>query len=68
MPVWLAGAPIQPTLGLSDYAGILLTFISFLIEVEADRQKTTWRKAKERQEHSELFISSGLWSISRHPK
>lgn len=34
----------------------------------ADYQKTQWRKAKDRKEHDEKFISSGLWNISRHPK
>jgi len=68
MPVWLSAATSQPPLGTSDYAAMFLTFSSFAVEVEADRQKTAWRRAKDRQEHSELFISSGLWSISRHPK
>jgi hypothetical protein len=27
-----------------------------------------WRKAKNNKQHDEQFISSGLWSISRHPK
>jgi len=46
----------------SIYAG------SLLFEVIADGQKTSWRNAKEKKEHDEQFISSGLWSISRHPK
>lgn len=34
----------------------------------ADYQKTAWRHAKDNKQHDEKFISSGLWSLSRHPK
>lgn len=34
----------------------------------ADHQKTVWQRAKDNKEHDEQFISSGLWSVSRHPK
>jgi steroid 5-alpha reductase family enzyme len=38
--------------------------VGFSIEVIADRQKTAFRK---NPENAEKFISSGLWSVSRHP-
>lgn len=34
----------------------------------ADHQKTVWRRAKDKKEHDEQFMASGLWSLSRHPK
>jgi len=40
---------------------------AFLFEVVADRQKSAWRKAKDAKEHDQKYISSGLWSLSRHP-
>jgi steroid 5-alpha reductase family enzyme len=33
-----------------------------------DSQKSSWRQAKAKKKHSEEFITSGLWSLSRHPK
>jgi len=57
----------HPPLGGRDYLALGLYATSFLFEVIADRQKSTWRKAKENKEHDEQFISTGLWSVSRHP-
>ena len=31
-------------------------------------EKSEWRQAKEDKKHEEQFISSGVWSWSRHPK
>lgn len=59
---------LHPALGIRDYAAAGLFVGSFLFEVIADRQKTAWRRAKDAKEHDEKFITSGLWSISRHPK
>ena len=42
--------------------GSLFWFIGFSIEVIADMQKRKFKK-----EHAEGFITSGLWSYSRHP-
>ncbi len=44
--------------------GVTLWVIGFGIEVVADQQKTAFRKDPA---NAEKFISSGLWSISRHP-
>ncbi|KAF8959527.1 hypothetical protein BDZ97DRAFT_1837545 [Flammula alnicola] len=70
LPVFLCNAlpaHVHPALGVRDYLAIGLYASSLLLEVVADRQKSSWRKAKENKEHDEEFISSGLWSISRHP-
>lgn len=61
-------AALHPRLGMRDYASVGLFAGSFFFEVIADRQKTAWRNAKDAKEHDEKFITSGLWSISRHPK
>ena len=44
--------------------GLIIWLIGFCIEVIADRQK---RKFREPAENKNKFISSGLWSWSRHP-
>ncbi len=46
------------------YLGLLTFTIGFLIEVIADNQKTKFRSIPE---NSNKFITTGLWSISRHP-
>jgi steroid 5-alpha reductase family enzyme len=53
---------------MRDYAALSLYAVSLIFESIADRQKSVWRKAKDSKQHKEPFISSGLWSISRHPK
>lgn len=50
--------------GVAGTVGLLLWFIGFLIEVLADRQKT---KFKAEPANSDRFITTGLWSWSRHP-
>ncbi|KAJ7066151.1 hypothetical protein C8F01DRAFT_981232 [Mycena amicta] len=70
LPVYMTNAlpaALHPKLGPTDYAAAALCIGSFLFEVIADRQKTAWRRAKDAKLHDERFISSGLWSISRHP-
>ncbi|KIJ52364.1 hypothetical protein M422DRAFT_156166 [Sphaerobolus stellatus SS14] len=54
-------------LGPADYAPFALYSISFGLEILADYQKTRWRLRKDAGQHTEKFIKSGLWSISRHP-
>ncbi len=44
--------------------GAAMWALGFVIEVIADRQKTIFRKDPA---NADKFISSGLWSISRHP-
>jgi len=60
-------ANLHPALRMRDYAFLTLYAGSFLFEIIADSQKSAWRKQKDAKEHNEKFISSGLWSISRHP-
>ncbi|KAF9484395.1 DUF1295-domain-containing protein [Pholiota conissans] len=70
LPIFLCNAlpaRVHPGLGGRDYLGLGIYAGSLLLEVLADRQKSAWRKAKENKQHDEDFVSSGLWSISRHP-
>jgi len=70
LPVWVANAlpaSAHPALGRRDLIGLALASGSFLFEVVADHQKSTWRHEKGEKKHDEAFISRGLWSISRHP-
>ena len=46
------------------YAGIILFIIGFGIEIIADNQKTVFRS---NEANKNKFITSGLWSKSRHP-
>ena len=45
-------------------SGFILWSFGFIIEIIADQQK---KKCKLDEENKDKFISSGLWSISRHP-
>ncbi|QRW13517.1 3-oxo-5-alpha-steroid 4-dehydrogenase [Ceratobasidium sp. AG-Ba] len=70
LPVYLGN--ILPTtkqapLGPRDWLGLSVFAASLAFEVIADRQKSEWRARKNAKLHDEKFISSGLWSISRHP-
>lgn len=46
------------------FVGIVVWLIGFGIEVVADAQKTTWRA---NPQNKGKFITTGLWSKSRHP-
>ena len=46
------------------YIGLLIFITGFIIEVVADHQKTVFRKDVN---NKDKFISTGLWSYSRHP-
>ena len=46
------------------YFGIILWCFGFVFEVVADYQKTLF---KNNNDNSNKFITSGLWSLSRHP-
>ena len=46
------------------YIGIILFIIGFGIEIVADNQKTAFRSI---EANKDSFITSGLWSKSRHP-
>ncbi|MBT71352.1 MAG: hypothetical protein CMQ15_04830 [Gammaproteobacteria bacterium] len=54
----------QKPLGMFVIVGVLLWMIGFGIEVIADRQKSQFRL---RAENMDNFITTGLWSYSRHP-
>lgn len=61
-------AHLHPRLGRGDYISLGFIVSSFLFEIIADHQKTAWKKDKLAKKHEEQFLTSGLWSISRHPK
>eukprot|EP00039_Didymoeca_costata_P010252 m.137671 g.137671 ORF g.137671 m.137671 type:complete len:254 (-) comp14757_c1_seq6:115-876(-) len=64
-PILLAlGEKSDVPIGAPDYAGWAIAAAGLAIEVISDSQKSAFR-AKE--ENKRRFISSGLWSISRHP-
>tara|TARA_X000001036_G_scaffold439504_1_gene490894 strand:- start:708 stop:1553 length:846 start_codon:yes stop_codon:yes gene_type:complete len=46
------------------FIGLIVFILGFSIEVIADHQKTIFRKDKK---NKDKFISTGLWSLSRHP-
>ena len=46
------------------YIGLLTFILGFSIEVIADNQKTEFRS---NPENTDKFITTGLWSFSRHP-
>ena len=46
------------------YIGIILFIIGFGVEIVADNQKTAFRSI---EANKDSFITSGLWSKSRHP-
>ncbi len=51
-------------IGIVAIIGVVIWLIGFLIEVIADRQKSAFKKDVSNQGK---FISTGLWSRSRHP-
>lgn len=51
-------------LGVLDYIGFPIWIFGFAFEALADYQKSAFRSITENREK---FITSGLWSISRHP-
>ncbi|MHA2291170.1 MAG: DUF1295 domain-containing protein [Candidatus Hodarchaeales archaeon] len=50
--------------GVIDLIGLLVWIIGFLFEAVADYQKNKFRSVPE---NKGKFITTGLWSISRHP-
>src|SRR6186713_2173213 len=54
---------VRPT----DILGLTLFIGGFLFEVTADRQKSVWSQQRREKKHEEEFLTSGLWSKSRHP-
>ena len=56
-----------PVVGLTDIIGLSLFVGGLSFEVIADRQKNAWVQGKKNKDHDEDFLTSGLWSKSRHP-
>lgn len=54
----------QKELGIFAAIGVLVWLVGFIFEVVADNQKTQFRNDPANKER---FISTGLWSKSRHP-
>ena len=46
------------------YVGLLIYVVGVSIEIIADKQKTRFRSL---EKNKDTFITSGLWSKSRHP-
>ncbi|KAG7528258.1 hypothetical protein FFLO_06290 [Filobasidium floriforme] len=73
MPLWIVntipnmGSNIPRFGSIFDWAGVITWLTGFGLEVLADHQKSVWRRAKDSKKHDERFITSGLWSWSRHP-
>lgn len=57
-------SPETVALGVFDFIGMPVWVVGFMFEVIADFQKSAFRKIIE---NKDMWISSGLWSISRHP-
>ena len=56
--------PENNFLTIYGYIGIMIWILGFTLEVFADQQKNSFKK---NQNTNKKFISTGLWSISRHP-
>ena len=54
----------QVPFGIVGVLGVAVWMVGFAIEVVADRQKTAFRA---NPDNAERFITTGLWSRSRHP-
>tara|TARA_B100000614_G_scaffold3697_1_gene3580 strand:- start:93 stop:542 length:450 start_codon:yes stop_codon:yes gene_type:complete len=52
------------TINVISIIGIVIFLLGFVIEVIADQQKSQFRSI---QANKDNFITSGLWSKSRHP-
>lgn len=62
---WIAIASAESApLGWSAWAGVAVWLLGFCIEVTSDLQKSRFKK---NPANSGKFISTGLWSVVRHP-
>ena len=64
LPIYICNANpgSQIALQWSDYLGIIIWAIGFIIETVADYQKNVFKNA-----HPRDFIQSGIWKYSRYP-
>lgn len=51
----------------TDTVGILLYVGGLAFETTADRQKRRWQQQRKQKKHDQDFLTTGLWSTSRHP-
>lgn len=51
-------------LGLLEYIGVAVWAIGILVEIISDSQKSNFN---DNPANKDKFVSSGLWSYSRHP-
>lgn len=71
---WVSMCLLCVLTALSSYSGVVMNSIFFIgltafilglaIEIIADNQKTVFRR---NTENKDKFITTGLWSLSRHP-
>jgi steroid 5-alpha reductase family enzyme len=64
MPVWFINASSGGPLGLWDSLGLVVFGAGFMLEVIADYQLVEFKKDPG---NKGKIITSGLWSVSRHP-
>ncbi|MBN09243.1 MAG: hypothetical protein CMC79_02580 [Flavobacteriaceae bacterium] len=64
LPLLVIAASKEPLNKVFLFAGISLWILGWLIEIISDTQKTIFNSDPNRKGK---FISTGLWSISRHP-
>ena len=50
-----------PRVAPSDIIGVAMWITGFYFEAKADLQKSRWRRGKELKQHSEAFMTSGLF-------
>lgn len=61
------GSAISARPYATDILGLALFIFGLTFEITADRQKSAWVADKKAKKHDEDFLTSGLWSKSRHP-
>lgn len=65
LPVVIANlTPRRVTMAAADYGALALALFGLAMEVTADTQKLSFRSEPANEDK---FITSGLWSVSRHP-
>jgi steroid 5-alpha reductase family enzyme len=65
LPVVIANlTPRRVTMAAADYGALALALFGLAMEVTADMQKLSFRSEPANEDK---FITTGLWSVSRHP-